>query len=139
MMFEQGASHFHFVLGPAKDTAVSGLNQSFARKGRDREKQETGWESPEGWKEEQGLSRQLERHRLSPDAPSFCREQAMVAPPAVAPWPISYQRVDLFLIWPSWTHSGRQGRLFSGQNSKACALCQGQTFLPKDLSGVLFV
>lgn len=112
MMFEQGASHFHFVLGPANDTAASGLNQSFARKGRDREKQETGWEPPEGWKEEQGLSRQLELHRLSPDAPRFCREQAVAIPPAVAPYPISYQgMVHLFLAWRSWTHSGRHGRL----------------------------
>ena len=73
---------------------------------------ETGdWEPPEGWKEEQGLSRQLELQRLSPDAPRFCREQVVAVPPAVAPYPISYQgRVHLFLAWPYWTHSGRHGR-----------------------------
>ena len=42
MTFEKRASRFHFALGPTSGMDAPGLNQSFARRGRDREKQETG-------------------------------------------------------------------------------------------------
>lgn len=107
MMFEQGVHIFILFWGLQMTYSCFWLNHSFARKGEGQG--ETGdWEPPEGWKEEQGLSRQLELQRLSPDAPRFCREQAVAVPPAVAPYPISYpgEGVHLFLAWPSWTHSG---------------------------------